>query len=83
MSQYDTCREQVKTMPDVVCFCGRYYRFEGDIGVCPRCGEYASVTTVSPEEQQQMQAELDLVLAANKQGLSAKGSVERRSDLGS
>jgi len=40
------------------------------------------VTTVSPEEQQQMQAELDLVLAANKQGLSAKGSAERRSDLG-
>jgi hypothetical protein len=69
-------------MPDVVCFCGRYYRFDGDIGVCLRCGEYASVTTVSPEEQQQMQAELALVLAANEQGLSVEGSAERRSDLG-
>jgi hypothetical protein len=69
-------------MPDVVCFCGRYYRFQGDIGVCPRCGEYASVTTVSPEERQQMQAELALVLAAPEQGVSAEGSAERRSDLG-
>lgn len=69
-------------MPDVVCFCGRYYRFQGDIGVCPRCGEYASLTTVSPEEQQQMQAELALVLAANERDLSAEGSAEHRSDLG-
>ena len=69
-------------MPDVVCFCGRYYRFEGDIGVCPRCGEYASVTTVSAEEQQQMRAELALVLSANEQCVSAEGSAERRSDLG-
>jgi hypothetical protein len=69
-------------MPDVVCFCGRYYRFEGDIGTCPRCGEYASVTTVSPEEQQQMQAELALLLAATEQGLGGEGSTERRSSLG-
>lgn len=30
----------VKTAPDVFGLCGRYYRFEGDTGVCPRCGEY-------------------------------------------
>jgi len=52
-------------MPDVACFCGRYYRFEGDLGSCPRCGEYASLSTVSPEEQHQMRDELDLVLAAH------------------
>ena len=69
-------------MADVVCGCGRYYRFEGDIGVCPRCGEYASVTRVSPEERQQMQAELALVLAANEQGRSPEGSAERAPDLG-
>jgi hypothetical protein len=69
-------------MPDVVCFCGRYYRFQGDIGVCPRCGEYASVTTVSPEEQREMRAELALVLAANERGVSAEGSADRRSNLG-
>jgi hypothetical protein len=69
-------------MPDFVCSCGRYYRFEGDIGMCPRCGEYASVTTVSPEEQQQMQAELALVLAATEQDLSGEGPAERRSSLG-
>ena len=62
----------VKTAPDVFGFCGRYYRFEGDIGVCPRCVS-ASVTTVSPEERQQMQAELALVLAAPEQGVSAEG----------
>jgi hypothetical protein len=69
-------------MPDVACFCGRYYRFEGDIGVCPRCGEYASLGAVSPEEEHQMRDELDLVLAAHEQSVSTKGSAERRSDLG-
>ena len=69
-------------MPDVVCFCGRYHRFEGDIGVCPRCGEYASLTVVSPEEEQEMRAELALVLGANQLDVSAERSAERRSDLG-
>jgi uncharacterized paraquat-inducible protein A len=74
--------EQVNTMSDVVCSYGCYYRFEGDIGVCPRCGEYASVTIVSFEERQQMQAELALVLTAIEQRLSADAWAEPRSDLG-
>ena len=49
-------------MIDVVCFCGRYYRFTGDIGVCPSCGEYTSFARVSPEEEQQMRRELELLL---------------------
>lgn len=69
-------------MPDVVCFCGRYFRFEDDIGVCPRCGEYASLTTVSSEEQHQMRDELDLVLGAHEPRVSLERSAERRADLG-
>ena len=69
-------------MPDVVCFCGRYYRFQGDLGVCPRCGECASVTTVSPKEQREMRAELALVLAANERGVSAERFADRWSNLG-
>ena len=68
-------------MPDVACFCGRYYRFEGDIGVCPRCGEYASRSMVSPEEEQAMRDELDLVLARQEQSVSIEGSAEHRSDV--
>ncbi len=54
-------------MTDVVCFCGCYYRFTGDIGVCPRCGEYASLTRVAPEEEQQMRDELELLLSASEE----------------
>jgi hypothetical protein len=84
VTKFDNTTEcgEVKTMPDVVCFCGCYYRFEGDIGVCPRCAEYVSVNTVSPEERRQMQAELALVLAANEPAVGVEGSAERRSDLG-
>lgn len=69
-------------MPDVACFCGRYFRFDGDIGVCPRCGEYASLSMVSSEEEQAMRDELDLVLAAQEHSVSIEESAERTSDLG-
>lgn len=69
-------------MPDVVCFCGCYYRFTSDIGVCPRCGEYMSLARVSPEEGQQMRDELNLLLTADEQSLSAEGGVENPSDPG-
>lgn len=69
-------------MSDVVCFCGCYYRFAGDIGMCPRCGEYLSLTSVSPEEEQQMRDELDLLLAANEQSFTTEGSAETQSDFG-
>jgi len=26
-------------MTEVACFCGCAYRFDGHLGVCPRCGE--------------------------------------------
>lgn len=54
-------------MTDVVCSCGLYYRFTGDIGVCPRCGEYASLTRVDPQQEQQMRDELELLLSASEQ----------------
>ena len=57
-------------MPDVVCVCGRYYRFEGDIGACPRCGEYASPSRFSPEARHQMRDELDLPLAVREHRIS-------------
>jgi len=69
-------------MPDVVCFCGRYYRFAGDIGVCPRCGEDASLTCVSPEQEQQMRDELNLLLTAHAQSLGAEGGAVNASDPG-
>ena len=57
-------------MPDVVCVCGRYYRFEGDIGACPRCGQYASPSRFSPEARHQMRDELDLPLAVREHRIS-------------
>ncbi len=69
-------------MTDVVCLCGRYYRFTGDIGVCPRCREYASLTNVSPEEEHQMRDELDLLLSSHGQSLSTERSGQDWSDPG-
>lgn len=44
-------------MTDVACFCGCLYSFDGGAGSCPRCGEYATVSTgsasVSTERAQQ------------------------------
>jgi hypothetical protein len=44
-------------MTDVACFCGCLYSFDGGAGGCPRCGEYATVSTgsafVSTERGQQ------------------------------
>jgi hypothetical protein len=49
-------------MTQVACFCGCCYSFEGGVGVCPRCGEYTSLATVSPAEEEQMREELRLLL---------------------
>ncbi|HTP18930.1 MAG TPA: hypothetical protein VMJ65_04960 [Solirubrobacteraceae bacterium] len=49
-------------MTNVACFCGCSFSFEGEIGMCPRCGEYTSFTTVTPEEEQRMREELARVL---------------------
>jgi hypothetical protein len=48
-------------MTDVACFCGCLFSFRGEVGVCPRCGEYASLTGVSPEVEEQMRRELALL----------------------
>lgn len=50
------------TMTDVACFCGCCYSFMGDVGSCPKCGEYTSFTRVSGAEEQQMLDELGLLL---------------------
>lgn len=51
-------------MTEVACFCGWCYSFQGDIGACPQCGEYTSFSRASHEEEQQMHAELDVILTA-------------------
>lgn len=49
-------------MTRVACFCGCCYSFDGDVGTCPRCGEYTSFAIVSAADEQQMRAELRLLL---------------------
>jgi predicted ATP-dependent serine protease len=49
-------------MTHVAYFCGCCYSFVGDVGVCPRCGEYTTFTTVTPDEEHQMRDELRLLL---------------------
>lgn len=58
-------------MTDVACFCGYLYSFPGEVGVCPKCGEYASLTGVSPEVEEQMRRELALL---TNQDVSAYGA---------
>jgi hypothetical protein len=47
---------------DVACFCGCRFSSAGDLGTCPGCGEYVSLSRVSDAEEKQMRAELDLLL---------------------
>jgi hypothetical protein len=47
---------------DVACFCGRRFSCAGDVGTCPDCGEYVTLSRVSDTEEKQMRAELDLLL---------------------
>jgi hypothetical protein len=48
---------------DVACFCGCLFSCAGDLGTCPGCGEYVSLSRVSDAEEKQMRTELDLLLA--------------------
>jgi hypothetical protein len=47
---------------DVACFCGCRFSCAGDLGRCPGCGEYVSLSRVFDAEEKQMRAELDLLL---------------------
>jgi hypothetical protein len=47
---------------DVACFCGCRFSCAHDIGTCPDCGEYVTLSRVSDTEEKQMRAELDLLL---------------------
>jgi hypothetical protein len=49
-------------MTTVACFCGSAFCFAGDVGLCPACGEYTTLTTTSAREQEQMRHELKLLL---------------------
>jgi hypothetical protein len=55
---------------DVACFCGCLFSCAGDLGTCPGCGEYVSLSRVSDAEEKQMRAELDLLLT---RGAAANG----------
>ena len=48
---------------DVACFCGCRLSCAGNLGTCPGCGEYVSLSRVSDADEKQMRAELDLLLA--------------------
>ena len=69
-------------MTDVACFCGCLYSFSGEVGACPKCGEFASLTCVSPEVDQQMRSELVLLtnpdLPAYDAAPGGAGGVENR-----
>ena len=47
---------------EVACFCGCRFSCAEDLGACPGCGEYVSLSRVSDGEEKQMRAELDLLL---------------------
>jgi hypothetical protein len=47
---------------DIACFCGCRFSCAGDLGACPGCGEYVSLSRVSEAEEKRMRAELDLLL---------------------
>jgi predicted ATP-dependent serine protease len=47
---------------DVACFCGCRFSSARDLGMCPDCGEYVTLSRVSDTEESQMRAELDLLL---------------------
>jgi len=47
---------------DVACFCGSRFSCAGNLGMCPGCGEYVGRPRVSDAEEQQMRADLELLL---------------------
>jgi hypothetical protein len=47
---------------DVACFCGCRFSCAADLGTCPGCGEYVTLSRVSNAEEKQMRAELGLLL---------------------
>lgn len=59
---------------DVACFCGCRFSCAGDLGTCPGCGEYVSLSCVSDAEETRMRAELDLLLT---HGVAAHGRLAR------
>jgi predicted ATP-dependent serine protease len=64
-------------MIDVVCFCGCAYSFSGDMGACPKCGEYVTFSQVPMEEERRMRRELDAVLHTHD-GLDGAGLTPSR-----
>ena len=60
---------------DVAHFCGCRFSCAGDLGTCPGCGEYVSLSRVSDAEEKRMRAELDLLLT---HGAAANGRRVRR-----
>ena len=60
---------------DVACFCGCRFSCAGDLGTCPGCREYVSLSRVSDAEEKQLRAELDLLLT---HGAAANGRRVRR-----
>jgi hypothetical protein len=59
---------------DVACFCGCRFSCAENVGTCPGCGEYVSLSRVFEPEEKQMRAELDLLLT---HGAVARGRRER------
>jgi len=47
---------------DVAGFCDCRFSCAGNLGACPGCGEYVSLSRVSDAAEKQMRAELDLLL---------------------
>jgi len=55
------------TLVRVLCYCGEDFTFEGDAGICPRCGEQAEWPTMGVVERE-MRSDLSELLRAHEQG---------------
>jgi hypothetical protein len=53
---------------NVACFCGCCFSFAGDLCACPACGEYVTVSGVSGLEEDEMRAEVELLLIHHAAG---------------
>jgi hypothetical protein len=51
----------------VLCFCGEFFSFDGDQGLCPNCGRCADWPTMGVVERE-MRADLDELLSGHDEG---------------
>lgn len=70
-------------MIDVACFCGTAYSFDGDVGVCPKCGEVVSLVGAFPATERRMLEELEQLAPdqADRKGAGPAPAIDEASEL--